>query len=109
MINSVFLVTLLFFYSQWRKTTSDKTNCAPNCPFLSDSYKMSTEQTAQVCESEAGGEESSCMCLTMAQAAQPGNVSSVLWGITTHSLCLSPPTLTYSTSAVASAGYPLTA
>lgn len=61
-MNSIFLVTLLFFYSQWRKTSSDMMNCALNCPFLSDSYKRSTGQTAQVCESEAG-ERSLPLCV----------------------------------------------
>lgn len=111
MINSIFLVTLVFFYSQWRKTSSDKMNCALNCPFLSDGYKRSTGQTAQVCESEAGGEESSCMCLTIAWVRQHNLAT---WaacsrGITTYSPCLSLPTLTSCAFAVAAAGYPLTA
>lgn len=45
----------------------------------------------------------------MGQAAQAGHVGSVLQGITAHSLCLSLPALTSGTSAVAAAGYPLTA
>lgn len=111
MMNSIFLVTLLFFYSQWRKTSSDMMNCALNCPFLSDSCKRSTGQTVQMCESEVGGEESSSVCLNMAWVRQH---NLAVWavcsqGITVHNLCLNLPTLTSSASARAAAAYPLTA
>lgn len=111
MINSIFLVTLLFFYGHWRKTSSDKMNCALDCPFLSVGYKRSTGQTAQVCESEAGGEESSCVCLTMAWVGHHNLAmwAGCSWGITAHIPCLSPPALTSGASAIAAAGYPLAA
>lgn len=106
MINSIFLVTLLFFYSQWRKTSSDKISRALNCPFLSVSSKRSTGQTAQVYESEAGEQNlPACVSPWHGSGSTTWQCGQCVPGESLHTA----PGLACLLWPVATAGYPLSA